>query len=530
MPTCAVKSCKNNQRTKGRSYTFYRFPQKDPVRRREWIRRTGHDDYEPTPNCRVCSAHFEEHCFDRSGPTNCLKKGAMPTLLCNYPYSEHHKESIENKDQSVETNSSAVLQQKSRSVSEDFNVQHAEAQKNGQPGSECGLGEDSNLQHSEGQETSQSVEEDGGSNEQQISKDSNRDSNTVEQLSIDKDVLHRWRQLGETYGLSSDTDIAQFLLQRFDDKATANSRKPCIKCGAPLMLVCITCKQRTQQDVASSKTSADCLIQQMHLEHSYVSSVPDDSSARDDHENLQDTMQEDTIIDSSVTKGSLTHNVRFAIENQKLVPLVVLERADGKRNCLQEKAIISTREMSSGKLQLVDADVLVCNKNIATVTASDYVFTDDHNYFQNSKSAQSEDMTKKKRERPLHYCSGCREGFKKKKQLQAHLEIETENKQYTCSVCQAVFRKFGCLRTHKLRNHKDMFVCKMCAESFPCMKDLARHKPQHQFKCTVCRQYFKSSSLLNTHMQEEHKLELYKCETCSMEFHCAEKLKKHVCA
>ncbi|XP_076834545.1 D-aminoacyl-tRNA deacylase 2 isoform X2 [Brachyhypopomus gauderio] len=80
---CAVYSCNNYngplERTLG--LTFHRFPFDEPQRLNEWIRNLRRLNWRPRPRSVVCSTHFVDDCFDRSGDSVCLKPHAVPTLL-----------------------------------------------------------------------------------------------------------------------------------------------------------------------------------------------------------------------------------------------------------------------------------------------------------------------------------------------------------------------------------------------------------------------------------------------------------------
>ena len=80
MPQCAAPDCRNhNSRNLKSGVSFHRFP-RDSFRLSDWLSRIGREEYEPTVNSRICSAHFPEESFDRSGEKVTLKRNAMPAL------------------------------------------------------------------------------------------------------------------------------------------------------------------------------------------------------------------------------------------------------------------------------------------------------------------------------------------------------------------------------------------------------------------------------------------------------------------
>ncbi|KAG7466476.1 hypothetical protein MATL_G00165130 [Megalops atlanticus] len=90
MPVCSAFKC--NARTgckkDNNKVTFHRFPLKHPERLKIWIRITQKDDWMPTPNSVLCSRHFKEDCFDRTGQTTRIREGAVPTIVLFPRYSK----------------------------------------------------------------------------------------------------------------------------------------------------------------------------------------------------------------------------------------------------------------------------------------------------------------------------------------------------------------------------------------------------------------------------------------------------------
>ena len=103
MVHCVAPGCSNdNCNESGRQLTFFSFP-KDAKQRREWVVKMGRAPrgktayFEPLKNDRLCSAHFENSCFQRdlraefaadglleAGSVRApkrLKAGAIPTMI-----------------------------------------------------------------------------------------------------------------------------------------------------------------------------------------------------------------------------------------------------------------------------------------------------------------------------------------------------------------------------------------------------------------------------------------------------------------
>ncbi|KAK7476706.1 hypothetical protein BaRGS_00032043 [Batillaria attramentaria] len=78
---CVAFGCSNRKIAKGKS--FHRFP-KDEARRNQWIVALRRENFKPSEYSRICSDHFEEACFDRTGQTIRLRDTAVPTIF-NFP-------------------------------------------------------------------------------------------------------------------------------------------------------------------------------------------------------------------------------------------------------------------------------------------------------------------------------------------------------------------------------------------------------------------------------------------------------------
>ncbi|XP_041460710.1 THAP domain-containing protein 5-like [Lytechinus variegatus] len=81
MPLCAAHRCKNRA-GKSTKKTFHRFPVRRPDVLKEWLKRIGRrKDWIPSPNVVLCSDHFHERCFDRTGQITRLRHNAIPTIF-----------------------------------------------------------------------------------------------------------------------------------------------------------------------------------------------------------------------------------------------------------------------------------------------------------------------------------------------------------------------------------------------------------------------------------------------------------------
>nr|CAI5861834.1 unnamed protein product [Callosobruchus analis] len=82
MPCCAAVNCSNSS-TKG--FLMKHFP-KDPERRRQWLIKTGRDNWIPTDHSCLCGIHFAPDMWERTrgDGTRRLKNNAVPTIFSFY--------------------------------------------------------------------------------------------------------------------------------------------------------------------------------------------------------------------------------------------------------------------------------------------------------------------------------------------------------------------------------------------------------------------------------------------------------------
>jgi hypothetical protein len=58
-----------------------RFPLSNPALTKQWIVNMKRDKFMPVASSRLCSEHFSEECFDRTGQNVRLRDNAVPTVF-----------------------------------------------------------------------------------------------------------------------------------------------------------------------------------------------------------------------------------------------------------------------------------------------------------------------------------------------------------------------------------------------------------------------------------------------------------------
>ncbi|XP_028316099.1 THAP domain-containing protein 2-like [Gouania willdenowi] len=84
MPVCVAFGCSNSSFS-GCGKSFHRFPFKDPDRLSRWVENIHRKKWQPSRKSLICSDHFEEAHFDRTGQTVRLRDEAEPTIFPSFP-------------------------------------------------------------------------------------------------------------------------------------------------------------------------------------------------------------------------------------------------------------------------------------------------------------------------------------------------------------------------------------------------------------------------------------------------------------
>uniref|UniRef100_A0A1E1WXJ3 THAP-type domain-containing protein n=1 Tax=Amblyomma aureolatum TaxID=187763 RepID=A0A1E1WXJ3_9ACAR len=84
MVLCEAWNCGNDSENCPDA-TFHKFPLDSPALLKAWVHNVNRPaPWQPTANSVLCSDHFLERCFVRSGKTTWLRSNALPTIFA-YP-------------------------------------------------------------------------------------------------------------------------------------------------------------------------------------------------------------------------------------------------------------------------------------------------------------------------------------------------------------------------------------------------------------------------------------------------------------
>uniref|UniRef100_A0A224Z0Q2 Thap domain protein n=1 Tax=Rhipicephalus zambeziensis TaxID=60191 RepID=A0A224Z0Q2_9ACAR len=80
MPSCCAPNC-TSRPEKSSGKTFHVFPRSKPQIFKKWLVNLKREKWRPPQGCRLCSDHFAESCFIRTGARTRLLADAVPTLF-----------------------------------------------------------------------------------------------------------------------------------------------------------------------------------------------------------------------------------------------------------------------------------------------------------------------------------------------------------------------------------------------------------------------------------------------------------------
>ncbi|GFY52944.1 uncharacterized protein TNIN_88071 [Trichonephila inaurata madagascariensis] len=89
-PRCVARGCNSGKCERTcKTVTYYRFPLRNPILLKIWLRKINRKNFKPSARSRLCSDHFEENCFEYVGPEKTsvkriLKRNSIPTKFLKW--------------------------------------------------------------------------------------------------------------------------------------------------------------------------------------------------------------------------------------------------------------------------------------------------------------------------------------------------------------------------------------------------------------------------------------------------------------
>ncbi|XP_008113449.1 GDNF-inducible zinc finger protein 1 [Anolis carolinensis] len=256
-------------------------------------------------------------------------------------------------------------------------------------------------------------------------------------------------------------------------------------------------------------------------------------------------------MDSGNKEGSPEDSAEMSIKSDEDVTVVVEGSVEGEGDCEEEwDGSHESDEMSSANID-DDSDYLDAEENksdvddmvrktnqdkpvkksayVITCTKCAETFTSRKKYVDHCKDVHNSLPGK------AYQCEICNKSFASYNSCKEHRAcVHTEDRQFSCTLCDATFKRKRDVRTHYIRKHEGRVkrpLCSVCGKILSSRTALVFHMRTHTgekpYQCTICCSRFAQPSQLTIHTRSHTGEKPYICEDCGACFIDKGKLNSH---
>ncbi|KAL8591871.1 hypothetical protein ACOMHN_044367 [Nucella lapillus] len=282
----------------------------------------------------------------------------------------------------------------------------------------------------------------------------------VDHLAFNGDILDRWHQIGSAQGLSSDLEVATFLIQHYEN--TWDRARPtefCLTCHGPLTMTCAKC-----QAVSSGSSGGNGEIH---------------------HQNS-----------SNAFPPLFEPGENFTVE--PITPKLNKEKKRHKKS--KSKSAGPGGSKPPGNSIDNDEDLMSLYMKFAQSQATEV------------QRPASPSGNGKSTRLKSYLCVHCGKTVFKPSDFKKHVRTHTREKPYKCDRCPAAFSDASSACRHR-RTHtgEKPYECKLCPSSFAQSSDLTKHMRVHSgerpWQCQFCDRTFADTSSFARHRRQHEKVQ-----------------------
>lgn len=352
------------------------------------------------------------------------------------------------------------------------------------------------------------------------------------EIELDAKSAAKWRMIGKTKGLSSDTEIANFLIQQYEAAhATVALLTCCIQCSTPLTILCEKCQPAVKQEneLEASSIRPRSLTVDKNTDGGAIfslhpPSVQSDSrdvkseqvtiEPTDKGEVTELTEQEQSLHTGHPSSGTLMYFPDGDLGVKTVSQHSVVSTFTGKT----EKRVFRCKECDT---EYRNPKALKKHKLKHHPTASRRQnLSADVNKHESMETTDYSHTEKWKKPLIVEQCKVCGKEVKKVR-MKTHMVIHSDEKPFLCTECGASFKRNQQLKSH-METHTGIFTrkCGECGAFFPTKTLLFKHRRDVHSQpqvCQVCGAFVKKY-LWKSHMRKHSDVKPFSCVHCGMTF------------